>query len=35
VTPDFAVTLLELGSGVLVRLTPDFYVGPTKQVGLE
>jgi predicted dehydrogenase len=34
-TPDFAVALIELASGVVVRLTATFWVGPGKQRGLE
>lgn len=34
-TPDLVVALLELESGVLVRLTASFYVGPGKQRGIE
>jgi predicted dehydrogenase len=33
--PDFVVAALELESGVVVRLTASFYVGPSKQRGLE
>jgi predicted dehydrogenase len=34
-TPDLVVALLELESCVVVRLTASFYVGPSKQRGLE
>ena len=34
-TPDFTVAALELESGVVVRLTATFWVGPGKQRGLE
>jgi predicted dehydrogenase len=34
-TPDFVVAVVELESGVVVRLTASFYVGPGKQRGLE
>ena len=34
-TPDFHVAALELESGVVVRLTATFWVGPGKQRGLE
>jgi len=34
-TPDLVVALIELESGVLVRLTASFYVGPGKQRGIE
>jgi predicted dehydrogenase len=33
--PDFVVAVLELESGLLVRLTASFYVGAGKQRGLE
>jgi predicted dehydrogenase len=33
--PDFAVGVLELESGAVVRLTATFWVGPGKQRGLE
>jgi predicted dehydrogenase len=33
--PDFVVANLELADGVLARLTATFYVGPSKQRGLE
>ena len=33
--PDFVVAALELGDGVVVRLTASFYVGPSKQRGIE
>ena len=33
--PDFVVTALELADGVVARLTATFYVGPSKQRGLE
>lgn len=35
VTPDFYVAVLELGSGVIVRLTATFWVGPGRQRGIE
>jgi predicted dehydrogenase len=34
-TPDFVVAALELADGVVARLTATFYVGPSKQRGLE
>jgi predicted dehydrogenase len=34
-SPDFVVALLEHGSGVISRLTASFYVGPSKQRGIE
>ena len=34
-SPDFTVAALELESGVVVRLTATFWVGPGKQRGLE
>jgi predicted dehydrogenase len=34
-TPDFTVAALELESGVVVRLTATFWVGPGKQRGIE
>lgn len=35
-TPDFAVTLLEMADGTVVRLTTNFYVGHhNKQTGIE
>lgn len=35
-TPDFAVTLLDMADGTLVRMTTNFYVGHhNKQTGLE
>ena len=35
-TPDYVVASIELDSGVVVRLTTNFYVGPQgKQVGVE
>jgi predicted dehydrogenase len=34
-SPDFVLATLELAGGVLVRLTASFYVGPSKQRGLE
>jgi predicted dehydrogenase len=34
-TPDLVVAVVELESGVVVRLTASFYVGPGKQRGLE
>jgi len=34
-TPDFVVAALELQDGVVARLTASFYVGPSKQRGLE
>lgn len=35
-TPDFIVTMLEMSSGTLVRLTTNFYVGHhNKQTGIE
>lgn len=34
-TADFVVAVLELADGVVVRLTASFYVGPSKQRGLE
>jgi predicted dehydrogenase len=34
-SPDFVVALLELEDGVVARLTATFYVGATKQRGLE
>lgn len=35
-TPDFAVTMVELADGTVVRLTTNFYVGThNKQTGLE
>jgi predicted dehydrogenase len=34
-TPDFVVAVVEFESGVVVRLTASFYVGPGKQRGLE
>lgn len=34
-SPDFAVALLEHESGVVTRLTATFYVGPSKQRGIE
>lgn len=34
-TPDWNVAAIELADGTLVRLTTNFYVGPTKQRGLE
>lgn len=34
-TPDFYVAALELESGVVVRLTATFWVGPGKQRGIE
>jgi predicted dehydrogenase len=33
--PDFVVAALELADGVVVRLTATFYVGPSKQRGIE
>ena len=33
--PDFVVAALELADGVVVRLTASFYVGPSKQRGIE
>lgn len=33
--PDLVVALCELESGVVVRVTASFYVGPSKQRGLE
>ena len=33
--PDFVVAALDLAGGVVVRLTASFYVGPSKQRGLE
>ncbi|MBA2297666.1 MAG: Gfo/Idh/MocA family oxidoreductase [Actinobacteria bacterium] len=33
--PDFVVAGIELADGVLARLTATFYVGPSKQRGLE
>jgi predicted dehydrogenase len=33
--PDFVVASLELEDGVVARLTATFYVGPSKQRGLE
>jgi predicted dehydrogenase len=33
--PDFVVAVIELESGVVVRLTATFYVEPSKQRGLE
>ena len=33
--PDFTVAVLELGGGVVVRLTATFWVGPGKQRGIE
>jgi len=33
--PDFVVAVVELESGVVVRLTATFYVEPSKQRGLE
>jgi predicted dehydrogenase len=33
--PDFVVAVLELADGVVARLTATFYVGPSKQRGLE
>ncbi|HUQ22324.1 MAG TPA: Gfo/Idh/MocA family oxidoreductase [Gaiellaceae bacterium] len=33
--PDFVVANIELSEGVLARLTATFYVGPSKQRGLE
>ena len=34
-SPDFVVAVLDLDDGVVVRLTASFYVGPSKQRGLE
>jgi predicted dehydrogenase len=34
-SPDFVLASLELAEGVLVRLTASFYVGPSKQQGIE
>lgn len=34
-TPDFIVALLELESGLVVRVTASFYVGPGYQRGIE
>jgi predicted dehydrogenase len=34
-TPDLVVAAIELADGTVVRLTTNFYVGPTKQRGLE
>jgi predicted dehydrogenase len=34
-TPDFVVAVVELADGAVVRLTASFYVGPSKQRGLE
>ena len=34
-SPDFVVTVLAHESGVVTRLTATFYVGPSKQRGLE
>jgi predicted dehydrogenase len=34
-TPDFAVAVLELETGIVVRLTATFWVGPGRQRGLE
>jgi predicted dehydrogenase len=34
-TPDFVVALVELEGGVVVRLTATFWVGPSKQRGVE
>ncbi len=34
-SPDLVVALLELPDGVTARLTASFYVGPSKQRGLE
>jgi predicted dehydrogenase len=34
-TPDYHVAAVELADGTVVRLTTNFYVGPTKQRGLE
>jgi predicted dehydrogenase len=33
--PDFVAAVLELEDGVVARLTASFYVGPSKQRGLE
>lgn len=33
--PDFAVAVLEHDGGVVTRLTASFYVGPSKQRGIE
>lgn len=33
--PDFVVAVLELEDGVVARLTASFYVGPSKQRGIE
>lgn len=33
--PDFVVALADLADGVVARLTSSFYVGPSKQRGLE
>ena len=34
-TPDFSVTMMEMASGLVVRLTTDFYVPNQKQTGIE
>jgi predicted dehydrogenase len=34
-TPDFVVAVLELASGIVVRLTATFWVPPSKQRGIE
>ncbi len=34
-SPDFVVAVLELADGVVCRLTGSFYVGPSKQRGIE
>ena len=34
-TPDFVVATIELADGTIARVTASFYVGPSKQRGLE